>query len=168
MAQTQLHELENSIVCRSYTHARTYPWVLGKIHGYTLPTQLTPAQLGVLFGSFLLLLWTRGIWAHLGGLVNLLVQVGVPMGLAWALRHLRLEGRPPLRTVFGYSTYLFFPRYGQVLGRAHREPPARPARGRALVLPAPGVRRAPATSAIPHPNVRCSDACEHCAISRAA
>src|SRR5207248_1298508 len=83
-------------------------WVLGKIHGYTLPTQLTPAQLGVLFGSFLLLLWTRGLWAHLGGFINLFVQIGVPVGLAWALRHLRLEGRPPLRTVFGYTTYLVF------------------------------------------------------------
>ena len=168
MAQTQLQDLESSILCRSYTHARTYPWVLGKIHGYTLPTQLTPAQLGVLFGSFLLLLWTRGIWAHLGGLVNLVVQIGVPMGLAWGLRHLRLEGRPPLRTVFGYTAYLFFPRYGQVAGRAYREPHARPARGRALVLPAPGVRRAPAPSRSRHPSVRGSDAREHCAIGRAA
>ena len=142
--------------------------MLGKIHGYTLPTQLTPAQLGVLFGSFLVLLWSRGIWAHLGGLPNLLVQIGVPMGLAWALRHLRLEGRPPMRTVFGYTTYLFFPRYGQVLGRAHREPPARSARGRALVLPARGVRRLPVPSPSRHPSAPCSDACQHCAITHVA
>ena len=73
-----------------------------------------------------------------------------------------------LRTVFGYTTYLFFPRHGQVLGRAYRDPPARSARGRALVLPAPGVRRAPAPPVSHHPAVLCSEACEHCAIERAA
>lgn len=110
------------IQCRSYTHARRHPLVIGKIGGWVLPTPITPAQLGVLAGSFLALLRTRALWAHLGGIGNLMIQGLVPFALAWAIRHFRIEGRPPLRAALGLATYLLSPRGGILRGRAFREP----------------------------------------------
>lgn len=110
------------IVCRSYTHARRHPLVIGKIQGYTLPSPWTPTQLGVLVASFLALLWSRPVWAHLGGLLNLVVLLGVPMALMWCARHLRMEGRSPLRMGMGALAYVARPRQGTVHGRAHPRP----------------------------------------------
>lgn len=121
-----MQESREVITCRSYTRARRHPLVIGKIGGWTLPTPITPAQLGVLAGSFLVLLWTRTLWAHLGGIGNLVIQGIVPLTLAWAVRHFRIEGRPPLRAALGLATYLGSPREGVLRGRAFRE--ARPAR----------------------------------------
>jgi len=118
-----------SIECRSYTFARAHPVVIGKIGGYSLPIQLSPVQLLVLIVSFLVLLWTRALWAHLPGTLNLLVQVLVPLALAWALRHLRVEGRSPIRMAFGLVSYASTPRDGQVGGRPYREGGSRPLRG---------------------------------------
>lgn len=128
-----------AITCRSYTRARRHPLVIGKIGGWTLPTPITPAQLGVLTGSFLALLWTRALWAHLGELGNLVVQGLVPLTLAWAVRHLRIEGRPPLRAAVGLAQYLASPREGALRGRAFREP--RPARVRPTRLFAMSLQR---------------------------
>ena len=123
-----------TIECRSYTFARAHPVVIGKIGGYSLPIQLSPVQLLVLIVSFLVLLWTRALWAHLPGTFNLLVQVLVPLGLAWALRHLRVEGRSPIRMAFGLVSYASTPRDGQVDGRPYREGGSRPLRGARLFV----------------------------------
>ncbi len=113
---------DDSVACRSYTHARRHPLVIGKIQGYTLPSPWTPAQLGVLVASFLVLLWTRPVWAHLGGFLNLLVLLGVPIALMWCVRHLRMEGRSPARMAMGALSYVARPRGGSLHGRAHRQP----------------------------------------------
>ena len=115
---------DDSVACRSYTHARRHPVVIGKIQGYTLPSPWTPTQLGVLVASFLVLLWTRPVWAHLGGFLNLLVLLGVPVALMWCVRHLRMEGRSPARMGMGALAYVVRPRGGSLHGRAQRQPRA--------------------------------------------
>ena len=124
-----VNDSPQSIECRSYTFARAHPVVIGKIGGYSLPIQLSPVQLLVLITGFLVLLWTRALWAHFPGTLNLLVQVLVPVGLAWTLRHLRVEGRSPIRMGVALLNYAATPRDGQVGGRPYREGGCRPLRG---------------------------------------
>lgn len=109
-------EEPDSLACRTYTRARKHPLVIGKIGGWALPTPLSPPQLLVLLGSFGLLLYTRSVWGHLGALANLLVQGGVPLALTWAVRHLRIEGRPPLRTAAGFLSLATSPKGGVAHG----------------------------------------------------
>jgi hypothetical protein len=111
------------IACRSYTHARRYPWVIGKIGGCQLPTQLTLAQLVAISATLAALLATRGAWAHLPRMANLLVEVSLPAGAGWAARHPQVEGRSPLRALAGFVGYCAAPRLGTARGR-----PCRPAR----------------------------------------
>lgn len=110
------------IACRSYTHARRYPWVIGSIGGWQLPTQLSLPQLAAMGGTLLALVETRGWWAHLPHLLNLLVEAALPAAAAWGARHLRIEGRSPGRALLGALAYLGFPRKGRVNGRPRRTP----------------------------------------------
>jgi hypothetical protein len=138
-------ERAEPIVCRSYTFARRYPLVIGKIAGWApLWGPATPAQYGVGVGSALLLLWTMRFWGHLPGPANLLVVIAVPFGLAWALRAARFEHRAPLRALVGLVTLLTTPPKGRVNGRAYFEPRPRPLRGTRIFvseLPARRPRR---------------------------
>ncbi len=126
-----------AIPCRSYTYARRHPAVIGKIGGWTLPSPVSPAQLGVLVGSFVLAVQTRRLWAHLPPVMNLVVIAGLPLALAWAVRHLRMEGRSPVRMAAGLVSLLSAPPGGTRQGRPLR--PKRPVgcRGRVLVDPGP-------------------------------
>lgn len=90
---------------------------------------MTPAQLGVLVGSLVVLTVTRALWAHLGALGNGVVLIGVPIGLAWMVRAVRMEGRAPWRAGLGWLSLLVAPRSGVRLGRTER--PSRAARYRA-------------------------------------
>jgi hypothetical protein len=140
---TGLEQASPGLSCRTYTHARKHPMVIGKIAGWS-PPPVTPTQLGVGVVSFLLLLYTRPLWAHLSWAGNILVQGGLPISLMWATRQLRIEGRPPLRALLGFASYLFSPRGGTLRGRPYREP-------RPLVLRPRGVFvvETPATRANP-------------------
>lgn len=113
-----------ALTCRTYTHARRFPLVIGKIGGYALPTPLTPAQVVVLLASTGLLLATRDAWARLGGAGNLLVALLLPLALTWAVRHLRVEHRAPLRFALGCACYALRPRLGVRHGRPVRRPRA--------------------------------------------
>jgi hypothetical protein len=121
------------IVCRSYTHARRHPNVIGVIGGWVLPWPITPTQLGVLLGSAVLLLATRSAWGFLPGGLRLMLLGGGPLGLAWAVRHLRMEGRSPVRMAAGALGYLARPRQGSLHGRPYRCPPTRHARAKVFV-----------------------------------
>lgn len=121
------------LACRSYTHARRYPWIIGKVGGWQLPTQLTVAQLAAWGTSMFVLVQTRRLWAHLPRMLNLLVEMALPVGAAWAARHVRMEGRPPLRALAGLLSYLLMPRTGRVQGRAYRGPRPRRVSARLLV-----------------------------------
>lgn len=98
--------------CRSYTHARRFPLVIGKVGGYALPTPLTPAQVVVLLGTVGVELATREHWARLPGALDLLVAMVLPIVLAWAVRHATVEGRAPLRFAMGLLAYATRPRRG--------------------------------------------------------
>lgn len=108
---------DGRLVCRSYTHARRHPQVIGRIGGWTLPSPITPTQLGVLLVSALALVRCRAVWAHLPGAVNSVVLLGLPMALAWLARHLRADGRSPIRFAVGVLSYVGAPRCGSYLGR---------------------------------------------------
>ena len=117
---------EEGVACRSYTHARRYPWVIGKIGGWHLPTQLSLVQLAAMGMGLFVVVNTRSLWAHLPRAANLLIEIAVPGACGWATRHLRLEGRTPLRALGGLAAYLATPPLGRVQGRRLRETPARP------------------------------------------
>ncbi|HSK97587.1 MAG TPA: TcpE family conjugal transfer membrane protein [Euzebyales bacterium] len=116
---------EDAIVCQTYTHARRYPLVVGKIGGYHLPVPWTPAQLVTAAATFALLLWARDIWAHLGTAGNFLVACGLPLLLAWAIRHLRIEGRSTVRALAGFGRFLSRSPRGRLHGRPVVKPRAR-------------------------------------------
>lgn len=114
------------IVCRNYTAARRHPNVIGVIGGWALPWPVTPTQLGVLIGTFLVLLKTRPLWgAFLPGFVSLTVLGGLPLLATWAVRYFRVEGRSPVRAAAGGLNYLTRPRAGTLHGRPFRCPPPR-------------------------------------------
>lgn len=126
-------EPAEAVRCRSYTFARRYPLVIGKIggwHPWWGPASIPQYAVGV--GSLLALMQTRTLWAHFSGPVNLLVTVAVPLLLAWSVRRLRIEGRPPLRSLIGLASYWLAPRHGTVHGRPRRAP--RPARVSAVAV----------------------------------
>lgn len=112
---------DETLVGRSYTRARRYPLVIGKLpNGGRIPGgPYTLTQLGVMVGAFLLLVGTRGLWAHFG-LVNLVLLVGVPYGLAWGVRHARVEGRDPARAALGLLVLYSQPRTGRLAGNPIR------------------------------------------------
>jgi hypothetical protein len=118
LAQERLDD-DMVLPCRVYTHARRHPIVIGNIQGLRIPP-VTPAQLLVGIGSLVLLLLTQPLWAHFGGVVNGLTIVALPLGLAYAARALRVEGRAPWRAALGWLTLAFTPRHGRRLGRAER------------------------------------------------
>jgi hypothetical protein len=95
--------------------------ILGRIAGWAPPIQLTITQVLVVLVSFVGLTWSWGLWApHLPTTLSLLLAVGVPLGAAWAVRHVRVEGRSIARTALGYATLLSAPRTGRVGGRPCR------------------------------------------------
>jgi hypothetical protein len=76
--------------------------VLGRIAGWAPPFQLSVTQLGVLVGSFLVLVWSRPVWrfAAPSGASGVIL-LGLPIGLAWAIRRVRVEGRSVPRAALG-------------------------------------------------------------------
>lgn len=107
--------------CASYTHARRHPMVLGRIAGWAPPFQLTITQVIVVLVTFVTLTWSWSLWApHLPSTVSLMTAAGAPVTAAWAVRHLRIEGRSLARTALGYATLLSSPSTGVVRGRPHR------------------------------------------------
>jgi conjugation transfer TcpE-like protein len=129
--------IDDTLWCRNYTSARKFPRVLGRIAGYTLPFLLSMTQVGVLLGSFMVLSITFGLWGDVVPYSGA-VLLGVPFGLAWAIRHLRIEGRSPIKTVFGVLALLVSPPGGMVHGRPRlgRRPSSR-FTAHAWVIPAP-------------------------------
>jgi hypothetical protein len=111
--------------CASYTHARRHPMVLGRIAGWTPPFQLSLTQVGVLLVSFFFMVKTWALWAvPLPSSLALIVGAGVPIGLTWAVRRVRLEGRSLPRAAVGWVALWCTPHKGALRGRPYREPAA--------------------------------------------
>lgn len=98
--------------CGSYTHARRFPVVIGRIGGWTLPTPLTPLQALVLLGVAGIELATVDRWARLPGAADLVVAMLLPALAAWAVRHPTVEGRRPGAALRGTVGYVLRPRAG--------------------------------------------------------
>ena len=99
---------------------------MGRVGGFTLPTPLSPAQFVALFGSFLGLLATRRVWGLLlPGMAQALVLIAIPLTLTWAVRHLRMEGRSPVKMLMGIVTLLLSPTRGTVRGHQMWSPTRR-------------------------------------------
>lgn len=113
------HDDDLSVACRVYTHARRHPVVIGNIQGLRIPP-VTPAQLFVGVGSLAVLIATQPLWGHLGAGLNSMVLFGVPLGLAFAARALRVEGRAPWRAGLGWLVLMTAPPRGTRLGRIER------------------------------------------------
>ena len=121
-------------VFHSYTHALRHPIIIGRIAGWRLPWALSATQLGAIAGTTGLLLATRSVWAHLGGVGNLAVFCLVVAGAGWAARHWRVEGRSPLAAAAGIVTVVLSPgcRRGIRNGRPVRK--SRPVRSRGTAV----------------------------------
>jgi hypothetical protein len=107
-----------SAVGRSYTIGRRQPYLIRKWPGsnWALPMgPYTIPQLLVFVGSIYLLFTYRGGWAHFGAL-NLVIGVGIPIGLTYATRHTRIEGRDPVRAAASLVGLLLQPRGGYLNG----------------------------------------------------
>ncbi|WP_439681475.1 TcpE family conjugal transfer membrane protein [Embleya sp. MST-111070] len=112
---------EEELVGRSYTRARKHPLVIGKLPGAgRLPGgPYTITQIVTMVVVFVVLVITRQLWARFG-LLNVLVMVVVPWGLAWVLRYARLDGRDPARALRSLMTYASTPADGRLAGRPQR------------------------------------------------
>lgn len=112
-------EVEDALIGRCYTKARRHPLVVGTLPGggrlwggpYTIP------QLIVAAASFALLLLFRPVWAHFGSVLNVLIAVGVPLGLAFGVRRVSVDGRNPLAVAGSVLSVLGSPADGRLGGR---------------------------------------------------
>jgi len=112
---------EEELIGRSYTRARKHPLVIGKLPGAGRlpggPYTITQVMTMVLTFGFLVM--TRGLWAHFG-VMNFLLMILLPWGLAWVLRYARLDGRDPARAVRSLFVYSSTPAQGRLAGRPQR------------------------------------------------
>ena len=119
----------NVDVYHSYTQALRHPVIIGHVAGWRLPWALSASQLGAVAAMSGLLLATRPLWAHLGSIGNLAVFTVAVMGVGWAVRHWRIEGRSPFLVAAGVAMVLLSPgcRRGVRNGKPVTRP--RPTRG---------------------------------------
>ncbi|HET6953118.1 MAG TPA: TcpE family conjugal transfer membrane protein [Acidimicrobiales bacterium] len=114
---------DDAVSCATYTHARRHPMVLGNIGGWTPPFQLSLVQLGTVVAVYFVEFRTWPLWgAHLPRVPAVIVALGLPWLLAWAVRHTRIEGRSLPRLALGVVMLLSAPAGGTVRGRAYRPP----------------------------------------------
>ncbi|MFJ2774701.1 hypothetical protein [Streptomyces sp. NPDC087300] len=107
------------LVGRCYTKARRHPLVIGRFPGggrlwggpYTIP------QLVVLVGSFVVLILFQPVWAHFGWVLNIVIAVGVPFALSFAVRRVSVDGRNPLAVAGSVLGVLAGPAQGRLGGR---------------------------------------------------
>lgn len=113
------------LVGRCYTRARLWPAVVGRMPGpgggRLWGGPYSRQQLAVLVVMFLVLLYTRVLWARFGLVVNGVVLVGVPYGVAWVVRRVEVSGRSPLAVVGALVGLSTAPRGGRLRGRPVRE-----------------------------------------------
>ena len=130
-------DLDGEIICATYTHARRHPMVLGNIGGWTPPFQLSLVQVAVLLVAYAVEFRTWQYWGRfLPQTWGIIIALGAPAGLAWAVRHTRLEGRSLPRLAMGWIALLATPARGHVGGRAYRHArPSAPLRPALYVAP---------------------------------
>jgi hypothetical protein len=131
-------------VYHSYTRALRHPVIIGHVAGWRLPWALSASQLGAVAGMSGLMLATRPLWAHLGPVGNLAVFTVAVVGVGWAVRHWRIEGRSPFLVAAGMAMVLLSPGCRRGVRNGAPVARARPTRGNpvgAVVGPASAARR---------------------------
>ncbi|WP_372404849.1 hypothetical protein [Streptomyces luteireticuli] len=104
-------------VGRSYTQARRYPWVLGRIGDWTVPFgPYTPAQIVVAVVGAFVLIKTFSWWSFLGPVPVVVWAVAI-----WAVRGVQIGGRSPFNAAAGLVELALQPSRGRIHGRAVRE-----------------------------------------------
>ncbi|MCX4826176.1 hypothetical protein OG883_41645 [Streptomyces sp. NBC_01142] len=125
-------ESEDELIGRCYTKARRTPLVVGSVPGgggrsLRLPGgPYTLTQLAAIVATFVVLILSRPLWGG-RGLMDVVVLLGCPFGVAFLLRHLHIDGRNPAAAAASVAVMMTGPRWGRLHGRPFR--PARPARG---------------------------------------
>ena len=126
-------EVDDEPIGRCYTKARRAPLVHGVIRdvnggrGIRLPGgPYTLTQLAAIVSTFMVLILTRAVWGG-HGVMDVVLLLGLPFAVAFALRHLHVDGRNPAAALLSVMTMLAGPKWGQLHGRPYRRP-ARPAR----------------------------------------
>lgn len=109
----------------SYTHALRHPVIIGHVAGWRLPWAVSATQLGAVAATTAVLLATRPVWAHLGGVGNLIVFSVVVGMVGWAVRYWRVEGRSPIRVAVGVATLMLGSR-ASLYGNGRPVRPKRP------------------------------------------
>lgn len=145
VAQETVGELH----CRSWTDARRFPLVVGRIGGFRLPFVLSLHQVAVLLTTFGGLVATRTVWAVLGPVGNVLIVIGIPAVLTYAVRHLRIEGRSPVRSLLGLASLAATPRHGVNIDGPVRTPRTRYAPTARVLVSGPGPAETPRRSRCP-------------------
>jgi len=125
------------LVGRCYTKARRTPLVVGVVPGVMplgggdgrrsirLPFgPYTVTQLAALVVTCALLILARPLWGG-HGLVDVAVVIGVPFAVAFALRHLHVDGRNPVAAAVSIASMLTAPAHGRLRGRPYRPAVAR-------------------------------------------
>lgn len=116
-----MDDLPDPLLLTSYTRARKYPKVVGVIMGWVSPWPSTAAQLGIMLGSAVMLLWTRPVWGmFVPAFLQVLLVIGIPLGGWWAVRFWKPEGREPAQALMGALSYIGRPRRGAVNGKGVR------------------------------------------------
>ncbi|MCX5216193.1 hypothetical protein OG689_44465 [Kitasatospora sp. NBC_00240] len=130
--------LDEDLIGHSYTRARKHPLVVGKLPGAgRIPGgPYTVTQVVTMVVAFGVLATTRAIWAHFG-LMDIVIMVAVPWGLAWVLRYARLDGRDPARALRSLLVYISTPTAGRLAGQPQGALRTRIALGRCTVRPRP-------------------------------
>lgn len=93
----------------SYTHALRHPVIIGHVAGWRLPWAVSATQLGAVAATTAVLLVTRPVWAHFGGVANLVVFCLVVGVVGWGVRYWRVEGRSPHRVAAGMAFVILSP-----------------------------------------------------------
>ncbi|WP_298462053.1 hypothetical protein [uncultured Cellulomonas sp.] len=109
-------------VAQFFTRARRIPVLVGRLpDGAALPGgpyTLTQVLLGA--GSVLVLAKTTALWAHFGGLTNLLVGAGVVAAVVWFSGRLPTSGRNPISWLGDAVSLYGRPRSGLLRDRPMR------------------------------------------------
>lgn len=112
------------VIGRSYTRARRFPLVIGRLPGSggrIIGGPYTVAQVAVMVAMVIALRISAPVWAHFG-LGDIVAYVVLPYGSGFAIRRARIEGRDPLRSGLGALGALGTPASGRLRGRPYRAP----------------------------------------------
>ncbi|MFE4515392.1 hypothetical protein ACFRMQ_14515 [Kitasatospora sp. NPDC056783] len=125
---------EEILIGHSYTRARRHPLVVGKLPGAgRIPGgPYTVTQIVTMVVGFMVLTMTRALWAHFG-LLDIVIMIALPWGLAWVMRYARVDGRDPARAIRSLLVYASAPGAGRLAGRPQRRGRIRMTTGRCTV-----------------------------------